>query len=205
MMLTGIYLAAGNSRRMGADKRKLPVDGKPLASIGLEHALRSRLAHIFVVTGKEDQLDWLQASFFSYPESRKWSQVECPDAASGMAFSLKTGVKKAAEAGAEAVMVLLADMPFVQSEDIDRLIECYQAGQYLFVGAMGADGIARPPILFSWEVFSSFEKLDGDEGLRSLLRGDFAKKGRTLEFQHPLLCYDVDTKEDYHVLLEKFR
>lgn len=205
MKITGIYLAAGKSRRMGTDKRKLSVDGKPLGSIGLEQALQSRLDHIFVVTGKGDQLDWLQASFFLYPESGRWSQVECADAASGLGFSLKAGVGKAAGASADAVMVLLADMPFVHSEDIDRLIECFQDGQNLFVGAKGVDGIARPPILLSSEVFSSFEKLDGDEGLRSLLRSNFAHKGRTLEFQHPLFFVDVDTREDYHNLLEKFR
>ncbi|CEG28932.1 nucleotidyltransferase family protein [Bacillus sp. B-jedd] len=205
MRFTGIYLAAGKSRRMGTDKRKLPIGGKPLGSIGLEHALQSRLDHIFVVTGKGDQLDWLRTSFFLYPERGKWSQVDCADSAKGLGFSLQKGVKKAAEAGAEAVMVLLADQPFVHSEDIDSLIDCYQGMQDLFVGAKGADGIARPPILFSSEAYRFFENPSGDEGLRSLLRGEFAPKGRAVEFQHPLFFYDVDTKEDYQVLLEKFR
>ncbi|RHW38956.1 xanthine dehydrogenase [Neobacillus notoginsengisoli] len=205
MKIFGIYLAAGKSRRMGADKRKLPLGGVPLGSIALNQALISKLDHIFIVTALGDKLDWLQASFFLYPAKERWSLLECPDAEQGLGSSLKYGVKHAAVSGADAAMVLLADQPFVRSEVINKLIDCYQSAPSLFIGAEGDEGFAKPPILFSSECFRYVEKLGEDQGLRAFVRKEFRTRGKTIDFRVPLLFCDIDTKEDYHSLMEKFR
>ncbi|WP_409272105.1 nucleotidyltransferase family protein [Neobacillus sp. SCS-31] len=203
MKIAGIYLAAGSSRRMGTDKRMLPFGGKPLGSIALKQALLSRLDHMFVVTRQGDRLDWLPDPFFKTWGPQMWTHLECPDADKGQGFSLSSGVKKAAEYGADAVLVLLADQPFVTFKIIDTLINSFIKIPTRFIGALGPRGNPMPPILFSSECFSLFEKLEGDRGLRELLRGELKAFGRAIDFRNPQLFCDIDTMDDYIALLEK--
>ncbi|WP_267897395.1 NTP transferase domain-containing protein [Peribacillus glennii] len=67
MRIIGIYLAAGESKRMGLDKRSLPLNQIPLGSVALKQALYSKLHHIVVVMRNEDSSDWLLPSFFLLP------------------------------------------------------------------------------------------------------------------------------------------
>jgi molybdenum cofactor cytidylyltransferase len=196
MNIIGIYLAAGESRRMGRDKRYLPYHQLPLGSIALKEALESHLDHIIVVTRTEDSLDWLQCK--SLPD--KWSRVDCPHASEGQGFSIQCGLKKALEAKANAVMILLADHPFINREVINNLIESYKTEPGCFYIAAGKGQIPMPPVLFSSECFPYLQKLKGDQGARKIIRGELFTKGKIIDFHEPLLFFDVDTEEDYFTL-----
>ncbi|RDU37719.1 xanthine dehydrogenase [Neobacillus piezotolerans] len=202
MKIDGVYLAAGCSRRMGTDKRMLPLGGLPLGSIALKQALLSRLDFVFVVTRQGDRLDWLPDWFVGTREHKRYVQVEC-DARKGQGSSLSSGIKKAAESGADAVMVLLADQPFVTFKIIDTLIDSFMAAPSPFVGALGPGGNPMPPILFSSECFSLFENLEGDRGIRDLIRGELKAFGRAIEFKCPRLFIDLDTMEEYKAIVRQ--
>ena len=117
MKMIGIYLAAGRSCRMGFDKRYLPFNHEPLGSIALKKALRSKLDHTLVVVRRGESFGWLDSSFFS--DSFEWSPVVCEEASQGQSFSLKSGVLRAVEEGADAVIILLADhLSFLRSLSI---------------------------------------------------------------------------------------
>ncbi|WP_059172110.1 NTP transferase domain-containing protein [Bacillus sp. FJAT-27445] len=203
MKIAGIYLAAGSSRRMGTDKRMLPFGDMPLGSIALKQALLSKLDYTFVVTRQGDQLDWLPAPFFESREQQRWTQVECDDADKGQGFSLSFGVKTASLSRADAVMVLLADQPFVTFKNIDMLIDSFIDAPACFVGASGPGGKPMPPILFSSGGFSLFENLDDDRGLRELIRGELKALGRAIDFKDSRLFCDIDTIEEYQAILTK--
>ena len=49
MLISGVILAAGRSKRMGRPKLALPLDGKPLLQHALDAAAESRLDEIVVV------------------------------------------------------------------------------------------------------------------------------------------------------------
>jgi molybdenum cofactor cytidylyltransferase len=196
MNIIGIYLAAGESRRMGRDKRYLPYHQLPLGSVALNEALPSYLNHIFVVTGKEDSLDWLKCK--SFPD--KWSRVDCHLASKGQGYSLQCGLKKAIEAKADAVMILLADQPFVTAQVINNLIESYKIEPGRLYIAAGVKRFPKPPILFSSRCFPYLLNVKGDQGARNILRGELFTKGKIMEFNEPLLFFDVDTEEDYLIL-----
>ena len=53
MKIAGIYLAAGNSSRMGSNKLALPVGTMTVGSLALETALKSSLDKVYIIT-KDD-------------------------------------------------------------------------------------------------------------------------------------------------------
>ena len=89
---------------MGFDKRYLQINHEPLGSIALKKALRSKLDHTLVVVRRAETFGWLDPSFFSAPLTSKWSPVLCEHASQGQSFSLKSGVLRAVEEGADAVL-----------------------------------------------------------------------------------------------------
>ena len=51
--IAGIVLAAGRARRMGRDKRLVPIGGVPMVVLAVRAALEAGLDPVVVVTGPE--------------------------------------------------------------------------------------------------------------------------------------------------------
>jgi molybdenum cofactor cytidylyltransferase len=200
MRTIGIYLAAGESKRMGKDKRFLLLNEQPLGSIVFKNALLSKIDHLVVVTRVIDSLDWLPSFVFSAHYSSKWCQIECAEARKGQGHSLKSGIQKAIEIGADAVIILLADQPFVTTEVIDTLLSSYQKEPNYFFIAATNDHLPMPPILFTKICFPYLLQLNGDQGLRKVIREHLFNSGKMISFQDPMLFFDIDTVEDYELL-----
>lgn len=189
-MVIGIYLAAGESKRMGCQKLLLPIGGMPLGSFALKTALQSSLDKVLVVTTSEDCLHWFIPQFFEPRYREKWVRVTCSK--KGQSESLKCGLKVAMKLSAKAVMIILADQPFITTKLINALIETkthnYVSSCY--------NGIARPPVLFKSVMFNELLKLKGDEGARKIIR-DELNRGLQTEFYDKNMFLDVDTPEQY--------
>ncbi|MFU1794551.1 nucleotidyltransferase family protein [Paenibacillus azoreducens] len=199
----GIYLAAGRSTRMGSDKLGLPLGPMRLGNYGLAAALHSKLDYILVISG-EAQAGWVDDSFYENQIFRKWSLIYCPDAHSGQSSSLRCGIRAAMAMGTEAAMVLLADQPLMTTGMIDELLDRYHKQQLqdsIHYAAAGADGLAKPPVIFNHRMFPDLLRLQGDEGARRLIRKD--SPGICIDFNNPDLFLDVDTEKDYEFLLKK--
>ena len=190
----GLVLAAGASRRMGRPKQLLPVGGRPLLELVLAHASGSRLDEVVVVLGAH--ADEIQAAV----DLGRARAVVNPDHASGMASSLRLGLR-ALGPEVERAVVILGDQPAISASLLDRLLDL-QAGSGLPAAAMSFDGLLHPPVVLRRELWGDLESLEGDVGCRAVIRArpelvaalPAAGGGR-----HPL---DVDTPDDYRRLVQ---
>ncbi|MGE8204853.1 nucleotidyltransferase family protein [Heyndrickxia sp. NPDC080065] len=192
--IIGIYLAAGKSKRMGKNKLTLPLMNDCLGSIALKTALQTELDHIIIITNPSDELSWITPSL---KMNKKWCSFSCDDADKGQSHSLRFGIKNAIDLNANAVMILLADQPFISRKIINDLIFRYSTNKDNSIVAASFNGIPRPPILFSENLYPELLKLQGDKGARELLRRNIQDKKLIIEFQDRLSFLDVDHEMDY--------
>lgn len=185
--VAAIILAAGQSRRMGGPNKLLAeFDGKPLVRMIAEAALASKADPVIVVTGH--MADDIAAAL----SGLKVRIYHNPDFAEGLATSLKTGLAAVPE-GASGALVLLADMPGVDSRVIDRLIEAFRARPQPAIVLPTVDGKRGNPVLWARAFFPELMTVTGDTGARHILslHEDVVER---VEIGHAA-SVDVDTPE----------
>jgi molybdenum cofactor cytidylyltransferase len=188
----GLVLAAGSSRRMGSPKQLLPIDGKPLLQLVVEHANQSKLDRVVVVLGAA--ADEIRATV----DLGRATVLLNPDHASGMASSLRAGI---ASLGDEVnkVVVILGDQPDVDAARLDQLLELQQISG-LPAAALSFNGLLHPPVVLERALWGDLMSLEGDVGCRAVIRAKpelVAKLPVAGDLKHPV---DVDTPEDYERL-----
>ena len=159
MTVGALVLAAGLSRRMGAAKLALPVDGVPMLARTLAAVREAGLPALLVTGGHEEAV---RAVAGDVPH------VRAADHAEGLAESLKAGLRAAPDAWAGA-LVVLGDMPFVQAETLRALATTLAAGADAVVPVQ--DERRGNPAGFARSVWPSLMVLHGDRGARGLLDG----------------------------------
>lgn len=194
--VVGVYLAAGSSRRMGTAKTSLEIaKGVRLGGVALQQALDSELYSVIVVAREGDALDWLPAFAQTQIMLGRCRIAVCPDAECGMAHSLRTGIQAAKEQGAEGIMVLLADQPFIDGAMLFGLTKAFNEDAGYDYIASGDQGIPKPPLIMGPGMWPAAAALEGDIGARSLFRSS-QYRGRIIE-EKQLKFMDVDTAERY--------
>lgn len=170
-------LAAGRGRRFGSDKLLVDLNGLPL---GL-HIGRT-LAPIgfgwrFAVCAKNTPMATGYAELGFVP-------IANDDPEKGQAHSLHLAVGAAVATPAKALLVMLADMPFVSAEHL-RLVAA--AGML----TASSDGSApMPPAYFPREIWPELLETSGDRGAAALL------KSARLITAEPAMLRDIDAPAD---------
>lgn len=154
-----VLLAAGRSERFGAaDKLAQPFLREPLAFHVVTALEAVPFAHRFAVVS-DTCLDFAARGY----------RVVCnPDSHSGQAGSLRLGVQAAADAGAQAVLIALADMPRVTATQVFRLLDMAKGPEAVLASSNGEH--PTPPALFGRAHFPELLRCEGDEGARALVR-----------------------------------
>ena len=160
-VIGGVLLAAGGSTRMrGADKLLEPVDGVPLIRKVAERMQDSGIDTIQVVLRPGDDARAAALSGLGL------NLTPNPRAEEGMATSIAAGVA-ALKPECDAAMIVMADMPEVSSNDIDRMIAGFDPGESrAIIRAATADGRKGHPVLFGRRFFEALQRLEGDSGAR---------------------------------------
>ena len=101
----------------------------------------------------------------SWLVSRDYTLIMNDNPDAGLSHSIALAAHAAINGGADALLICLADMPFVPPEHLRAL-----AGALAHNIIASSNGItAMPPAIFPRETFEKLTKLTGDSGARSLL------------------------------------
>ena len=158
-----LLLAAGRSTRAGLINKLLaPINETPMAKMALDQLKKSQCHPIFIVTGHEaarvEHILMSQGVLF----------VHNPNYSSGMASSLRCGMEAMAN-GLDAVLITLADMPYIEASTCDALIKKYapEKGHHICVPVQKRR--RGNPVLIGHKYFGQFQQLLGDKGGKQIL------------------------------------
>ncbi|MDT3669414.1 MAG: molybdopterin-binding/glycosyltransferase family 2 protein [Aromatoleum sp.] len=182
--IAALVLAAGRSSRMGADNKLLAeVGGVPMVLRAVNSARASLAASVTVVVGHEGD------AVANAVGDTGATVVRNPDFAQGMSASLRHGIAALPD-DADAVLVLLGDMPRISAEHLDRIIAAFDPAQPSIV-VPEKDGRRGNPILWPREFFAAMTELSGDQGARGLIAAH-ADRVKRVAVDDDAIFVDVD-------------
>lgn len=187
-VIGGILLAAGKGERFeGGNKLLASVDDEPLIRHSVQSLLHAGLDETFVVIGHDaeavrDQLIDLGVSF-RYNE----------DYAEGQSTSVHVGVEVAQDRNWDAAIFALGDMPFVDSETMDALVNAYRSGTGTIIAA-AYNGKRGNPVLFDAKHFAALSDVAGDRGGRRLIEEH--DESVLIETNDAGVTQDIDSRDN---------
>jgi molybdenum cofactor cytidylyltransferase len=182
--VTGILLAAGSSRRFGADKLSASVGGVPMLTRAASTLLNAGFDLPIVVLGPH------AAEHCPLLYGLPVRVVRNRDAESGMASSLVAGLEAAGEC--EAVCITVCDQPAVTARHLRMLVGAWRKTHASIV-ASEYGGVQGVPAVFAAEHFAELRELRGDRGAGPLL-ARYAASLQTIPL--PGGDIDIDTPAD---------
>jgi molybdenum cofactor cytidylyltransferase len=164
--VAAVVLAAGSSTRLGTPKQEIVFEGETLVARA-ERLARAVADDVIVVT----------------PDLN-------PDAAEGIASSIRVGVRLA-EPNAR-ILIMLCDQPLITIEQLLDLIATDSP-----IVATGYAGIAGVPAVFAPEFRPELLALRGDRGARAVIEAH-RDVTRVVPFEDAAV--DIDTADDLRKL-----
>ncbi|WP_165219367.1 NTP transferase domain-containing protein [Affinirhizobium pseudoryzae] len=163
--LGAVLLAAGRASRMGEAGHKLlaEFEGVPLVRRIAERALDALRGPLVAVIGH--RATEVTTALTGLP----LAIVDNPAFSTGMASSLKAGLSSPALADVAGVMVLLADMPGLTSDDLERLSDAFLEAEGRAIVRAVANGKRGNPVILPRATFADLMLLEGDVGARHVI------------------------------------
>jgi CTP:molybdopterin cytidylyltransferase MocA len=152
----------------GGDKLLEQVSGQPLLQVLLRRAAAVASGPVLCTLPAPDH------PRMACLEGLDVIPVIVPDAAEGMGASIRAGVS-ALPAGCGAVMILPADLPDLDDNDLSTMLAARQANPAAILRAQDRHGQAGHPVIFPQDLFADLAKSQGDSGARDLLRAQAAR------------------------------
>lgn len=191
-MIGAIILAAGSSRRFGDDKRKAVLDKGDSVLVRTINNVASILDSTLVVLrfGDRQYADELSDTI----EQPNVAYFLAPDSAMGMAHSLSNSIHTVSDL--DAIIVFLADMPYIQPDTINKLLaalDAHEGKAPIVVPTL--NGTPGHPVIFDQAYFEELQALKGDRGARSVV--DAHQENLVLvDVDDPGVLKDIDTLND---------
>ncbi|WP_440088036.1 nucleotidyltransferase family protein [Pseudomonas fragariae (ex Marin et al. 2024)] len=178
-----LLLAAGRSRRFDGDKRlaTLPC-GRTLLRASIENALHV-FNEVWVVLREEDDTELLGVPL-------EVKVVRSPQADLGMGHSLASGIAALMPSSADAVAVLLADMPWIQPATLQSLASMANPRR---IALPGHDGQRGHPVIIGRDFWPLLLNLEGDQGAKSIIKSH-PERCDVLVCEDPGILRDADTR-----------
>lgn len=165
IMMVGILLAAGFSRRFGpVDKLLQPLpDGRPIALAAAESLVKALPISIAVLRPENKSLEKLLLN-------AGLKVVFCSEDKQQMADSLSTAIRFSArvEGAEDGFVIALADMPDIKPDTISKVARKLGSGASIVIPTF--EGQRGHPVGFSAKFRQALEHLQGDEGARAIIK-----------------------------------
>jgi len=160
--VVAVVLAAGSSTRMGRNKLLLELGGETVVRRAVRAAVGAGVHEVIVVLGHEEPR--VRAELEGLP----CTPVVNSDHAEGAGTSVRTGIRQVA-AGTDAIVVVLADMPFVTADMIATLVQRYRDTRSPLVASHYGD-VQAPPTLYDRALFEELLQIPGERCAKQVVR-----------------------------------
>lgn len=199
--LSIIVLAAGLSRRMGAEnKLLLSFQGQTILETTISNIIKADIGEVIVVVGHE-------AEHVKKVLNNRFSNlkiVENLDFEQGMTTSIKAGIR-AAQENTEGYMICLSDMLLIEPEEYRLLAQqflfydFYHEEEYSIFQPVFQEKRGNPVIFSPFYKNAIFETTD-TEGCRSVVQ-KYKNHVKLVEMPTNHVLQDIDFKADYEKLV----
>jgi len=188
LLITGIVLAAGASRRLGQPKQLVQLDGMTLLARTVRAVQACCNGGIICVLGAG------AAEIRSIAEDLGAEICVNTNWREGLGASIRAGVRRVPRAS-QALLLSVCDQPLVDAADMARLAAAWRAEPRAIAAAgydIGQHRICGVPAIFPAAFRADLMALQGDRGAKTLI--DQAPLTRIVEM--PNAAFDIDDHID---------
>ena len=188
-------LAAGMSKRMGSENKLLKkINNNIILNQTLINHTESKINNINLILGYQKDI------ILKYIDQKKISIIENNNFKSGMLSSILK-INENISNKTKGILISLADMPFVTSEDINKLIKIFNENNQKIICIPENKGKLGNPLLLPKEIYKDLikdiSKLSNDKGLKKLILN---KKYNYIRVSlSEGVTKDFDTIEDFNL------
>lgn len=193
-----VVLAAGYSHRFGGDKRLASIHGEPMLlrtlQVAEEAAASMEDTQVQVVLRARDPV------FANGMAKRAVQVLHAPVWPVGIGASLASCVEQIQRMGAnpKAVLVCLADMPFVEAETLVTLLQASKEDRICVPVCAGTRGY---PIAIGRRYLSALARLRRT-GVEKVLR-IYSDAVHDVEVADPAINCDINRPDDFHAAMRQ--
>ena len=172
MKIAMIMLAAGNSRRFGANKLLYEIDGIPMYRHVLEQLddTKKKIENIYSeYSDITEDNNIVITQYDAIAEAVKTKEIQVlynPHPEDGISSSVKIGLN--ASLDAEAVLFTVADQPWLTSETICELIHMF-LNTSKGIACVSCQGKMGNPCIFDRKYYNELLSLEGDKGGKKVI------------------------------------
>lgn len=191
MALHTYFLAAGSASRFGRPKQLVPVGDQTL----IEYCLSQLPAE----QGPTTVMLGANADAIRGVLGKGIRTVDVADFSTGLSATLLAvfhDSMKRMHKNRDALLIALADTPYLTREDYERLLDAYSASPLNIIAA-SAQSRVMPPVILPWRHLQMLRLCKGDSGLGAQLRSH--RELVQVEIQNAGL--DIDTPEQYQAFI----
>ena len=188
-------LAAGMSKRMGSENKLLKkINNNIILNQTLINHTESKINNINLIIGYQKDI------ILKYIDQKKISIIVNNNFKSGMLSSILK-INENISNKTKGILISLADMPFVTSEDINKLIKIFNENNQKIICIPENKGKLGNPLLLPKEIYKDLikdiSKLSNDKGLKRLI---LDKKYNYIRVSLSVgVTKDFDTIEDFNL------
>lgn len=165
--ITLILLAAGNSKRFGADKLSYAIEGEPmlLRSIRLYagNGIRAKIEKKILVTQPSRE------RFIREAQEHGYEIALNPDPELGISESIRIGLKTAGAENTDGFLFSVADQPYLTEKTVLRILTRFEEDPFRIV-VPAAGGKRGNPVVFPASFYRELSSLEGDSGGKQIIR-----------------------------------